>query len=441
MPKPSPSRFTWRKFFDRSSSAVFVFGGNRRLRYANAAWEQATGESLTKLRGSKVSAVRPLISPLAPPPEVWAGRQAAVRRAAPGYAHGPPWWDITFLPLLGPGGKRVIGVIGFLTVVGVAKSLPRVWVPEAVAAERATHAERFSFTLLDGPSAMTQRLASQARAAAIGETSVWIVGEPGSGKETLARVIHHNSPRRDRGFVGLNCGGIQPYLIEGMLFGKGGLAGGPHAGTLYLKNPVDLPRPLQDRILAWCESAFGPRLICGSNGSAIDLVANAGLASSFHTRHSAFEIRIPPLRERLDDLPILLSRLSEVPPMSDVLEVLKAYPWPGNIRELIEIVTQANPGPLSRDQVPRVIRERHLIATSPLPREKPPPHLDTVLEAVERRLIESALTATEGHLTQAAQRLGVFRSRLTRRMDALGIPNPWPVTQPGGANRKSEEQP
>lgn len=425
-PPPPPSRFAWRSFFARSTSAVFVVGGNRRLRYANPAWERLTGEPFAKLRGLRVSARKSATSlgnVLAPPPEVWAGREARVRRPTPDAPAGPPWWDVTFVPLPGDGG-RPFGVIGFLSVTGEGKSAARVKVPAAVAAERAQHAGRFTFDMLGGPSPAGERLASQARAAAVGEVPVWVVGEPGGGKETLARVIHHHSPRRERAFVGLACGGLQPYLIDGLLFGKGGLAGGPHVGTLYLKHPADLPRPQQDRILGWCESAFGPRLICGATATAAELVATAGLAPAFHTRYAAFEIRVPPLRERPADLPKLLSRLCETMPAADVLDALTAYHWPGNVRELVDVIAAAG-GPLTRDRLPRAIRERHLIVTAP-PAGKRPPTLDELLEAVEKRAIELALAKANGNAPLAAERLGVPRARVWRRMAALGIAPPPP---------------
>jgi transcriptional regulator with PAS, ATPase and Fis domain len=421
-PPPPSSRFAWRTLFARSSSAVFVFGGDRRLRYANPAWERLTGESFAKLRGTRVSAVRRSLVPFAPPPEVWAGREARVRRPLPDASSGPPWWDFTFVPLLGGSDSaRPLGVIGFLSVVGEVKPAVRVKVPAAVAAERTATAGRFTFDMLGGPTAIGERLVSQARAAAVGEVPVWIVGEPGGGKETLARVIHHNGPRRERAFVGLACGGVQPYLIDGMLFGKGGLASGPHVGTLYLKHPADLPRPLQDRILDWCESAFGPRLICGATTTAEALVKSAGLAPAFHTRYAALEVRVPPLRDRIDDLPKLLSRLCDTPVSADVVELLKTYPWPGNLRELADLTAA---GPLTRDRLPRHLRELGLLTSAPPAPAKPPATLDELLEAVERRAILHALAVTNGQQTQAAERLGVFRARLWRRMTALGIPAP-----------------
>jgi DNA-binding NtrC family response regulator len=403
---------------------VFVVGGDRRLRFANPAWEEATATPFAPIRGMRISPRRSasdLSNTLAPPPEAWAGRLARARRAAPGHTDGPPWWDLTFLPLLGDGESRVLAVVGVLAVGGVEPHLPRVKVPEALAALRATHAEFYSFDRLAGPSPASERLLSQVRAAAIGEMPVWVTGEPGTGKETVARVIHHNGPRRERAFVGLACGGLQPYLIDGLLFGKGGAAGGRVAGTLYLKNPQLLPAATQDKILNWCDSAAGPRLVCGATSTAGELVTAGQLARPFHTRYATFDIPVPPLRSRLDDLPKLCERAGLPRPAADVLAVLRTYNWPGNLRELADVLAKAEGGPLTKDHLPRVIRERHLIATHPHTAPPRMPNLDDILTAVEKRLIENALAEAGGNQGVAAERLGVFRQRLARRIAALGI--------------------
>ena len=122
-PTPKPREPKWRSLFRRSRSAVFVLSGTRRLRYANPAWEAATGIPLAKVRGTKFSESRTPASPLwvalAPPPEVWRGESARVRRAAPGAEHGPPWWDVSYLPLRGSGDK-ILGVVGTLEIAGDA---------------------------------------------------------------------------------------------------------------------------------------------------------------------------------------------------------------------------------------------------------------------------------------------------------------------------------
>lgn len=424
MSSPSQSRFAWRTLFARSRSAVFVVGGDRRLRYANAAWEEATATPFAPIRGMRISprqSASDLSNTLSPPPEAWACQVARVRRAAPGQADGPPWWDFTFLPLLGDGDGRVLAVVGVLTVDGVTSNLPRVKVPESLAVMRAAHAEFYSFDRLAGPSPASERLLSQVRAAAIGEMPVWVTGEPGAGKETVARVIHHNGPRRERAFVGLACGGLQPYLIDGLLFGKGGVAGGRVVGTLFLKYPHLLPAATQEKILNWCDSAAGPRLVCAAPSPAGDLVTAGQLARPFHTRFAAFDITLPPLRMRLDDLPKLCDRAGLPRPAPDVLAMLRTYAWPGNLRELTDVLARADGGPLTKDHLPRVIRERHLIVTHPYTAPSPMPKLDDILTAVEKRLIENALAEAGGNQGVAAERLGVFRQRLARRIAALGI--------------------
>lgn len=422
MSSPSSSRFAWRTLFARSRSALFVVGGDRRLRYANPAWEVLTGTAFAPLRGMRISprkSATDLSNSLAPTPEAWAGQLSRVRRATPGRTDGPPWWDLTFIPLLGDGDGRVLAVVGLLEVVGEAKPLPRVKVPESLAAVRAAHAGFYTFDRLAGPSAVTERLVSQVRAAAVGEMPVWITGEPGTGKETIARVIHHNGPRRERAFVGLACGGLQPYLIDGLLFGKGGAAGGRVVGTLYLKNPHELAPATQEKILHWCDSATGPRLICGASSPAADLFAAGKLARPFHTRYSAFDLTVPPLRSRLDDLPRLFDRHGVPAPSAEVLAMLRAHSWPGNLRELAAVLATPDGGPLQKEHLPRVIRERHLIATLP----PPPPvrALDDLLAAVEKRLIAVALVEANGNQTLAAERLGIPRGRLVRRMAEYGL--------------------
>ena len=117
---------------------------------------------------------------------------------------------------------------------------------------------------------------------------------PGSGKETLARVIHHNGTTKDRAFVGVDCGGLPAHFIESLLYGHGGLAESGRIGTMYLKEPTALPRDLQQRIADWfAGSGAKPRLISGSTTPAAD----EQLVPAFHRSLSVLELRCPPLRE------------------------------------------------------------------------------------------------------------------------------------------------
>ena len=434
-PAPKPRDMEWRTLFRRSQSAIFVLNGRRQLRYANPAWESATGASFAQLRGTKFSETRTSASSLwvtlAPPREVWLGESARVRRPAPGTEHGPPWWDLAYLPLRGTG-ERMIGVVGLLEVVGEAAPRGAVRLPAILETLRHQRGQRFAFESLIGDSPVLQQVQSQLRWAAEHRAPTWLIGEPGTGKETLARALH--GAERGGRFVALECSGLRPYLLEGLLFGKGGLATGRGVGTLYLKNPGKLPRDLQSRIAEWCASATGPHAISGSGQSVGEQVAAGLLIPSFQTTLATLEIRIPPLRERLGELPRFLARIAPAPaaPGEDVLRVLRAYPWPGNFHELASAWhgarTRTGGAEVLPGHLPRYVRESFSIESGPsAPRKSP--SLDAVLESVERRMILRALAQAKGQQTDAAAELGIFRTRLARRIGALRIvwpPEPTP---------------
>jgi len=436
VPPAGRPRFPWRAIFQRAATPVFVVGPTRRLRYANPAWEHLTGRPLLKTRGMRLSTRRstgPLGLVLAPPAEVWSGRSVTVRRPVPPAEAGPPWWDVTFVPLLA--NEKVLGVLGFLAVVG---DPPARGTARQTSAElgdlRKQHSAGFGFDLLTGPSPAAERFVAQARHAAKTDVPLWLLGEPGSGKETVARIVHHNGPNRERAFLGIDCTGLQPYLIESLLLGKGGLALSGSVGTLYLKDPASLPRDLQDRIAGlFTHPRPGmPRLVCGSHATAVDDVKSGKLISAFHTILSVLELRLTPLRDRPEDLAKIVDKLLDrltvgTKPrlVDDVHSLLKAYDWPGNYHELANMLGQAirkaENGPIQSDHFPRVMREKQLLATKPpLPPGKAWT-LDGVLESVERRLIELALQKANNSQTDAAAALGIFRTRLGRRIEALGI--------------------
>lgn len=425
-PKGSAS-FAWRAFFQQSRLPVFVLGKGRRLRFANTAWEHLTGHKLADELGLVCSTRRsssPLAQTLAPSPEVLAGKSDRCRRHAPNHRTGPPWWDITFVPL--PGHDDAFGIVGFIEVVGEGSPAAARKVPAAVMALRESHAERFSIDRITGSSSAAQRLASQLRLAANVAAPVWLVGEPGSGKETAARALHRASPNRDRAFIALDCTGLQPYLIESLLWGHGGLAGSDRVGAIYLKEPCALPRDVQQRFIdQFAEPGKYPRLICGSTRQAEVEVRAGTLLTEFHTRLSALEVRLPALRERLDDLPRLAAQiLGEKRVEPAALAALAAHTWPENLRELRTILMEsANAGEaaIPREHLPRRLRERLGLA-KPAPEVMLP--LDATLEDLERRLILKALHKCEGNATKAAVQLRIQRNRLLRRIEALGIVTP-----------------
>jgi len=428
--------FPWRAFFQHSTTPVFVLGGGRRLRYANPAWEKLTGIKLADALGMVCSTRRhssQVARALAPTPEAESGKPDTARRAAPGAKAGTQWWDITFSPLAAEQGLH--GIVGFISVIGESTPHAARKLPASVAALREKHAARFTLDLFAGVSPVTERFRAQLRHAAQSSTPAWLIGEPGSGKETAARVIHHAGPNRERAFVAVDCAGLQPFLAESLLFGHGGLLASGHVGTLYLKDPAALPRDLQQRLADFfVEAAGAPRLVSGSATGAAEEVRAGRLVREFQTELAVLELRVPPLRERIEDLARFVADLAPgAKAGADVLGVLRVQPWNGNLRELRDaIAAAAASGVIKRDDLPRELRVRAGVEPpAPAPR---PIALDPILEAVEKRLIQLALQRANNHQTAAADMLGVFRARLWRRLEALGIPVPPQPAKPRKTN-------
>jgi DNA-binding NtrC family response regulator len=427
-PRGSKS-FAWRAFFQHATTPVFVLGRDRRLRYANPACEALFGVKLADALGMVCSDRRhssPLAAALAPTPEVRAGKPDRVRRAAPTARTGPPWWDIAFQPLAGE--DKLFGTVGFITVVSDAVGASTRRVPTEIAALRARHSDHFRLDLFAGTSPASVRLLAQLRHAAESVAPLWLIGEPGTGKETAARVVHHAGRRKGAAFVCLDCAGLQPYLIDSLLFGHGGVLSADAAGTLYLKEPAALPRDLQQRFAdVFLQNApNAPRLVSGSTRTAAEQVAEGKLVADFHTVLSVLEVTVPPLRDRLADLQRFASRLVPTAAIAaETFDVLLVQPWRANLRELADELADAASeasGPVKPEHLPRVMRERAGIAPPPVPPK--PLALDPILEAVEKRLIEVALRRANNHQGKAAELLGIFRTRLGRRIDALGLAKP-----------------
>jgi len=206
-----------------------------------------------------------------------------------------------------------------------------------------------------------------------GTVPVLILGERGSGKERVARSIHSNGPRRDGPFIGLNCAGLNAQLLESELFGhaKGAFTGAGTArkgyldvargGTLFLDEVGEIPVRVQVKLLRVLEDKkFRPvgvsdreldldvQLISATNADVSDLIRDGGLRDDFYDRISAFVIDVPPLREYLEDVPELASYfLAQTVPgeqkrfVQQAMEILKDYTWPGNGRELRNVVWRA----------------------------------------------------------------------------------------------------
>lgn len=288
--------------------------------------------------------------------------------------------------------------------------------------------------------------------AAATDASVLITGETGTGKGHLARYIHNLSPRRGHLFVSVNCAALSPGLIESELFGhaKGAFTGAyqqrtgrfelADKGTILLDEISELPANIQAKLLQVLQDkTFEPvgestprsadfRIISASNQNLLQRVHEQTFRPDLFYRLNTFHFHIPPLRERRDDIPLLVSsftrrhaerlRKPEVRYTSSAMESLSLYPWPGNVRELENLVERLVILHSGKSITPAEITPLLQNAS-----EKPSAPLMTRSE-MERRHIEEALARCSGVVGGehgAARLLGMRRSTLQYRMKKLGI--------------------
>lgn len=284
------------------------------------------------------------------------------------------------------------------------------------------------------------------------DSAVLIQGETGTGKELIAKAIHQESPRKLRPYVKVNCAAMPGGLLESELFGheRGAFTGAiaqttgrfhaAHTGTLFLDEIGDLPLELQPKLLrALQEQEFerlgstrtirvDVRVVAATNQDLWKMVQERRFRADLYYRLNVFPIGLPPLRERSEDIPRLVEHfvrkfawsmnkeIEHVP--EEVMEVLRRYEWPGNIRELQNVIERAvilSPGRVLRLQLGELKRVAQV--------DKSPTAARTLAEA-ERDHIVKTLQEAEGVVggrQGAAARLGLARTTLLYRMRKLGI--------------------
>jgi len=312
-----------------------------------------------------------------------------------------------------------------------------------------------NFEEIVGESPLLRAVLNQVETVAPTDSTVLIQGETGTGKELIARAIHNLSSRRDHTFVKVNCAAIPAGLLESELFGheRGAFTGAivqrtgrfelAHRGTIFLDEVGDIPLELQPKLLRVLQEQeferlgsarpirVDIRLVAATNRDLDKMVAAQTFRSDLYYRLSVFPLVMPPLRERQDDIPALvryfvqkyarrMNRSVETIP-SETLDLLVQYAWPGNIRELENLIERAvilSPGAVLR--VP--------LGDLKIPSEPAAGELLT-LEAAERAHILKALEATNwvlGGTRGAASRLGMKRTTLQSRMQKLGVTRQHP---------------
>jgi transcriptional regulator with PAS, ATPase and Fis domain len=430
-PSADERPFRWQALLHRAADAVFVLDRRRRLLFVNRAWEELTGFTSDAARGlvcrrpASVGADSPpeeaLAHTLTPPAEVSEGQPCRARRRAVNLppATPPRWWDIDFLPLRQDAGHLVLGRIAPVAEDPLT-SPTLAQLPERLVDLRQRRMRHYAFDLFDGRHPRMVRLVEQARIAATLETPVLIVGEPGTGKHTLARVLHAQSPRRDHGFVALDCRLLPPATVAEVLQAPG-------KGLLYLVSPECLPPDLQ-RSLCDDIPSGDVRLVLGFRADPEEAVRAGRLLDRLFWRASVFRLDLVPLRQRHEDLPRLIERLLAERPLrgltAEAREACAAYAWPGNLRELRSVLHDAADRAagewIDLPELPSPVRLALRLEREPLMRARAL-DLERTLEAVESRLITLALRRADGNRTRAAELLGIPRARLLRRIEAFGL--------------------
>jgi transcriptional regulator with PAS, ATPase and Fis domain len=434
----------WQAYFQRCDEPLFFLNRRQRVLFVNRAWEELTGLSAAEAQNLICSRARPanpgesfqtiLAHALCPPPEVWQGHGGRSRRLLPGRPAAQRWWDVEFFPLRA--GGQVLGILGRITAVPAIEPAGSAPLPEKLMALRQQVVQRWSLDLLTSELPVMRRLADQVRLASQVQVPVVLLGEAGTGKHTLARIIHHLGPQGDRALITLDCQRLPPFALAGWLFGSYGSSPGTVA-TVYLKEPGALPHDLQLRLcdlLAVQGSSPGPqppRLLAGSTRP----LAACGMLEELVCRLETLVLEVPPLRERRADLPLLVDTLlkranaEEGPQVVGLTaaawELVREYSWPGNLRELYAVLaaarTRAKNERIDAADLPGTLRLAPTLKETSHRKPGPPLPLDQLLEQAEKRLIELALRQAKGKKYRAAELLTIWRQRLVRRMEALGI--------------------
>jgi DNA-binding NtrC family response regulator len=303
---------------------------------------------------------------------------------------------------------------------------------------------RYRFDAIIGRSAAMREIFSTIERVAPSRATVLLCGESGTGKDLIARAIHHHSPRKDRPFVKINCTALPENLMESELFGyeKGAFTGASQTkpgkfeqadtGTVMLDEIGDVPPAIQVKLLRVLQEREFERL--GSNKTrTIDVrviaATNADLRAALeqgrfredlYYRLNVVPINIPPLRERREDIPDLVARFTglEIEVTPEAMQKLAAYPWPGNVRELENVIERSlllRAGPKLeaadiRLEAPKSAKAADTFLPDGL-----------TLEQYEQSLIKEALRRASGNKSQAARLLGLTRNAFRYRLSQLGL--------------------
>ena len=316
--------------------------------------------------------------------------------------------------------------------------------------------EKFNFENMIGSSTKMEEIYTSASQVAKSDATVLILGESGTGKELLAKGIHMNSQRKEKPFVAINCGALPENLIESELFGhtKGSFTGAladkkgkfelADGGTLFLDEVAEIKPHLQVTLLRVLQEGIvdkvggteplnvDVRIIAATNREIEEDVTNGRFREDLYYRLCVVPLKLPPLRERKDDIPLLtdyfLSKYAAKTGMekhkidSKTMKTLIDYQWPGNVRELENLIERMivmnRTGVISEDELPDRIRSRPEMIGKVI-MELPEEGIN--LENLEKELILKAYDKCEQNQSKTARFLGITRNTLLYRMDKFAI--------------------
>ncbi|KON69068.1 hypothetical protein AKG34_09920 [Peribacillus butanolivorans] len=355
--------------------------------------------------------------------------------------------------IVGAVGKILFKNVGQFTALSKRVNLLEIELKKYKGDFRERNKASYTFDHIMGKSPALMEVKVQARIAAKSDSNVLILGESGTGKELFAHSIHNESRRAMGVFVKVNCAAIPAELLESELFGyeegsftgakKGGKAGKFEAadgGTIFLDEIGELPLHMQvtllrvlqekeiERVGSTGSVQIDVRVIAATNRNLEEMVSKGEFRLDLYYRLKVMQIHVPSLRKRLEDVEILVNYFVEkyqnlmkkrVQGMSDqALRLLRLYKWPGNIRELENIIERAL----------NIVEEEEMIDSKHLPEEitghkelVPIRTLAEVMEETERATIFSCLEMTSGNKSETAKRLGVSRTTLYEKMNKYGL--------------------
>ena len=320
--------------------------------------------------------------------------------------------------------------------------------------------ERYRIDGLVGRSRVMRDLSQLLETVASTSSTVLITGETGTGKELAARAIHHNSPRRSNRFVALNCSAIPETLLEAELFGhaRGAFTGAvgtrqgrleqAHKGTLFLDEVGTMSPALQAKLLRVLQERefervgdshtikIDVRVIAATHSDLAKMVADGTFREDLFYRLNVLPVQLPPLRDRRDDIPLLvqhfLQRLAAdngrgaMTVSQDAMRRLMAYRWPGNVRQLENVVERAMAFSQGRSHIdvqdlpPEIQNQTGIVegADTWLPEDGI--DFESYIERIELSLIQRSLERTRGNKRQAARLLNLKRTTLIEKLKRLG---------------------